>query len=58
MEYAARHADAIKAGIELARSVLAGGDTAIAAQLLDAPLEDIERVADNRRSLASIVQGS
>jgi predicted transcriptional regulator len=48
-EYAARHADAIAAGIERARSVLAGGETAIAAHLLDVPVEDIERVADQRQ---------
>jgi predicted transcriptional regulator len=48
-EYAARHADAIQAGIERARSVLAGGETAIAAHLLDVPAEDIERVAGKRR---------
>ena len=50
-EYTARHADAINAGIERARSVLAGGETAIAAHLLDVPVEDIERVAGKRRSL-------
>lgn len=49
-EYAARHADAIKAGIELAQSVLPSGDAAIAAHLLDLPIEDIERVAGKRRS--------
>ena len=48
-EYAARHADAIAAGIERARSVLAGGETAIAAHLLDVPVEDIERVAGQRQ---------
>ncbi len=48
-EYAARHADAIQAGIERARSVLVGGETAIAAHLLDVPVEDIERVAGKRR---------
>jgi predicted transcriptional regulator len=48
-EYAARHAGAIQAGIERARSVLAGGETAIAAHLLDVPAEDIERVAGKRR---------
>ena len=48
-EYAARHADTIAAGIERARSVLAGGETAIAAHLLDVPVEDIERVAGQRR---------
>jgi ribosomal 50S subunit-associated protein YjgA (DUF615 family) len=49
-EYAARHADDIQAGIERARSVLAGGDIAIAAHLLDVPTEDIERVAGKRPS--------
>jgi predicted transcriptional regulator len=48
-EYAARHADAIAAGIERARSVLAGGETAIAAHLLHVPAEDIERVAGQRQ---------
>ena len=47
-EYAARHTDAIQAGIERARSVLAAGETAIAAHLLDVPAEDIERVAGKR----------
>lgn len=44
-EYAARHADSIKEGIERARFVLAGGDAAIAAYLLGLPAEDVERVA-------------
>jgi len=44
-EYAARHADAINQGIERARLVLAGGDAAIAAHLLDVPAEDIQRIA-------------
>lgn len=44
-EYAARHADAIKEGIERAQQVLAAGDVAIAAHLLDVPAEDIERIA-------------
>jgi predicted transcriptional regulator len=48
-EYAARHADVITAGIERARSVLAGGETAIAAHLLDVPIEDIERVTGQRQ---------
>jgi len=48
-EYAARHADAIAAGIDRARFVLAGGETAIAAHLLDVPVADIERVAGQRR---------
>ena len=44
-EYAARHADLIQAGIERARLVLAAGDVAIAARLLDVPAEDIRRIA-------------
>lgn len=44
-EYAARHADAIEEGIERARLVLAAGDAAIAAHLLDVPVEDVQRVA-------------
>jgi hypothetical protein len=51
-EYAARHADTIQAGIERARSVLAGGETAIAAHLLDVPAEDVERVAGKRGNRA------
>jgi predicted transcriptional regulator len=47
-EYAARHADAIRAGIERARQVLAAGDSAVAAHLLDVPVEDVERVTDGR----------
>ena len=49
-EYAARHADAIQAGIERARTVLAGGETAIAAHLLDVPVDDVKRVAGKRRT--------
>jgi predicted transcriptional regulator len=49
-EYAARHADAIAAGIERARVVLAGGDVAIAAHLLNVPEEDIQRIAGGRRT--------
>jgi predicted transcriptional regulator len=49
-EYAARHADAIQAGIERARAVLAGGETAVATHLLDEPIEDVERVAGKRSS--------
>jgi predicted transcriptional regulator len=49
-EYAARHVDVIKEGIERARAVLAGGDTAIAAHLLDVPVEDIKRVAGQRQT--------
>jgi predicted transcriptional regulator len=44
-EYAARHADDIKQGIERARFVLTGGDAQVAAYLLDLPVEDVERVA-------------
>ena len=44
-EYAARHVDAINEGIDRARLVLAGGDAAIAAHLLDVPAEDIQRIA-------------
>jgi predicted transcriptional regulator len=51
-EYAARHADAIAAGIERARAVLAGGDVAIAAHLLDVPAGDVERVAGGHRASA------
>jgi len=49
-EYAARHADAVAEGIERARLVLAGGDAAIAAHLLDVPAEDIRRIAGRRRT--------
>ncbi len=38
-EYAARHADLVEKGIDRARSVLAAGDAAIAAHLLDVPLD-------------------
>jgi predicted transcriptional regulator len=44
-EYTARHADRIQGGIERARLVLAGGDAAIAAHLLDVPAEEIRRIA-------------
>jgi predicted transcriptional regulator len=44
-EYAARHADLVSEGIERARLVLAGGDVAIAAHLLDVPAEDVRRIA-------------
>lgn len=44
-EYAARHADVIAAGIERARLVLAGGDVAVAAHLLDVSVEDVQRIA-------------
>lgn len=44
-EYAARHAGLIGDGIERARLVLAVGDVAIAAHLLDVPAEDVRRIA-------------
>lgn len=49
-EYAARHADAIRQGIERARTVLAGGDAAIAAHLLGVPVEDVRRIAGDPNS--------
>lgn len=49
-EYAARHADAIANGIERARFVLAGGDVAVASHLLDVPVEDVQRIAGERRA--------
>ncbi len=45
MEYAARHAKEIDEGMQRARAALASGDTAIAAYLLDEPLEKVQRVA-------------
>lgn len=47
-EYAARHAEQIAAGMERARSVLASGDAAIAAYVLDEPVEAVERVAGTK----------
>ena len=44
-EYAARHVDDIREGIQRARFVFSGGDTEIAAFLLDVPVEDVKRVA-------------
>ncbi|MGO9909440.1 MAG: MmcQ/YjbR family DNA-binding protein [Solirubrobacteraceae bacterium] len=53
-EYAVRHADLIEKGIDHARSVLVSGDAAIAAHLLDVPLESVQRVSGgSRRSSAS-----
>ena len=48
-EYAVRHADMIEKGLDHARSVLAGGDAAVAAYLLDVPTEAVRRVAGARR---------
>ena len=45
IRYLAALTDAINQGIERARLVLAGGDAAIAAHLLDVPAEDIQRIA-------------
>ncbi len=47
-EYTARHADLIERGIDAARSVLAIGDVAIAAHLLDVPDEAVRRIAGQR----------
>jgi hypothetical protein len=49
-EYAVRHADLVEKGIDRARSVLASGDAAIAAHLLDVPADAVERVAGRTRS--------
>ncbi len=51
-EYAARHADEIDAGMERAGTVLASGDAATAAYLLDEPVEAIERVAGKKPASA------
>lgn len=48
-EYALRHADLIEKGIDHARSVLAAGDAAIAAHLLDVPVEAVRRVSGGAR---------
>jgi predicted transcriptional regulator len=47
-EYAARHVDEIAAGMERARSVLTSGEAAVAAYLLDEPVEAVERIADKQ----------
>jgi predicted transcriptional regulator len=52
-EYAIRHADQIEKGIDHARSVLASGDAAIAAHLLDVPVESVKRVTGGRRPAPS-----
>jgi len=51
-EYAARHVDEIAEGIERARNILASGDAAIAAYLLDEPVEAIDRVAGKQLASA------
>lgn len=53
-EYAVRHADLVKKGIDRARSVLAGGNAAIAAHLLDQPLDAILRIEGQSRPASSI----
>jgi hypothetical protein len=55
-EFAVRHADLIEQGIDRARSVLGAGDAAIAAHLLDVPVETVERVAGGRRRSANASQ--
>jgi len=47
-EYAVRHVDLVEKGIDRARWVLAAGDTAIAAHLLDVPLDAVQSVAGER----------
>jgi hypothetical protein len=44
-EFAARHAEELRAGIERARTALAGGDADVAAYLLGEPAEAVRRVA-------------
>jgi predicted transcriptional regulator len=44
-EFAVRHADVINKGIDHARSVLAAGDSAIAAHLLDVSVVDVDRIS-------------
>lgn len=48
-EYAVRHADLIEKGIDHARSVLAAGDAAMAAHLLDVPVDAVRRVSGGAR---------
>lgn len=52
-EYAVRHADLVEKGIANARAVLAGGDAAIAAHLLDVPEDAVRRVVAARSASAS-----
>jgi predicted transcriptional regulator len=49
-EYSARHADLIEKGLETARAVLAVGDVAIAAHLLNVPDDAVRRVAGPHHS--------
>jgi hypothetical protein len=48
-EFAVRHTDLVEKGIDKARSVLSGGDAAIAAHLLDVPLDAVERISGRPR---------
>jgi predicted transcriptional regulator len=47
-EFTVRHADVIEKGISNARTALAGGDAAIAALLLDEPVESVQRISGRR----------
>jgi predicted DNA-binding protein len=51
-EYAERHADEIAAGMERARAVLGAGDAAIAAYLLDEPIEAVKHIAGTKPASA------
>lgn len=44
-EFAVRHADMIEKGLDRARSVLGAGDAAVAAHILDLPIEAVQGVA-------------
>jgi hypothetical protein len=48
-EFTLRHADVIEQGIQNARAALAGADSAIAAFLLDEPVDSVQRVSGKRR---------
>jgi predicted transcriptional regulator len=49
-EYVVRHADLVEKGIDHARSVLGAGAVAVAAHLLDASVQTVERVAGSQDS--------
>ena len=53
-EYAVRHADLIEKGIDRARSVLAAGDAAIAAHLLNVPLDAVQRVSGGAHRVSAV----
>ncbi|MHB8431255.1 MAG: hypothetical protein ACYDDZ_12140 [Acidimicrobiales bacterium] len=44
-EFTAHHSDLVERGIDRARAVLVGGDSDIAALLLNVPSDEVERVA-------------